>query len=471
MTKADLSRYILYRWRYYIGYSLIGIALLGLLAVSIFFVPGALTSAEEQTIIRSAEISPAKLLTDAPVNAPFYLLSYASLSLLGVGLLGIKLPALLLALATAVSMFVLLRRWFSPGIAVLASLIAITTGQFLFLAQLGATSVLYIFWPTVLLLLGTIIAKRPRFGIFWKVLFFVAAALSLYTPLSIYVLIAIASTALLHPHLRFIVKRLSRPRVLLGIVAAAIILTPLFISLFATPSMLFTLLGLPAEWPPIVDNLSTLSAQYFGFMTLGTGPVMLPVFGLASMMIIIYGLYRIIRTRATVQSHLILIWLVCLLPVLVINPLFVSIMFVPLLLLLATGLESILRRWYRLFPVNPYARVAGLLPLVVLVGAMVLFGLERFGYGYRYAPATVHNFSRAVLDRPRDTTTLLVHSDEASLYAAIARFDTHLTIITTVPEDGKFATTAKARQPNLLPVGLVTNGRTSDAVEFYLYER
>ncbi len=48
-------------------------------------------------------------------------------------------------------------------------------------------------------------------------------------------------------------------------------------------------------------------------------------------------------------------------PVILINPIFTSVTFVPIVLLLAAGLTSLIGYWYRLFPRNPYARVAGLI--------------------------------------------------------------------------------------------------------------
>ncbi|HRQ86905.1 MAG TPA: hypothetical protein PLY16_02230, partial [Candidatus Saccharibacteria bacterium] len=69
-------------------------------------------------------------------------------------------------------------------------------------------------------------------------------------------------------------------------------------------------------------------------------------------------------------------------PVLLLNPSFTTVSFLPSVLMLAAGLTSLIGYWYRLFPLNPYARVAGLIPIVVLVGTLIFSGLERYFYGY-----------------------------------------------------------------------------------------
>lgn len=469
MSKFTIANSVMYRWRYQIGYGVMIISLIGLLYVAAFLIPGAISSGAEQSIIAASRLSFDTLLQHSLINMPFYLLQDASLSLFGVTLLGIKLPTLLLALTTAICMALLLRRWFSGGIAVLASILVIATGQFLFLAQSGSIGILYLFWPTLLLLFATLVANRARFHGVWKIAFFVSAALSLYTPLSIYVLIAMGSAVLIHPHLRHIIRKLPRWRIIAGIAIALGIVAPLVYTIVREPSIGLTLLGIPAQWPDIFANLQTLFSQYFGFMTLGTGSILLPIFGLASMLIILYGFARLVKSYETVQSHVVLAWVILLLPVLIVNPTYVSIMFVPLFLLLASGLEGILRRWYKLFPKNPYARVTGLIPLVILVSSMVLFGLERYAYAYRYSPDTVHNFSRDILIMP-DVPTLVVAPQEKTLYTAVAAYKNGLSITTKRPASGVYASTANAYDASTTPSGIITSARSQNGARFYIYK-
>lgn len=473
MKTIDFSSFFIYKWRYYVGYTLLGLILIGGLVFSSFYVPGGLTADEVKAVVTSDALTPMQLLGNSPAHAPYYLLQHVSLWLFGVTLVGVKLPSLILGVLTAVGMVLLLRRWFSPGIAMLTAIVAVATGQFLFLAQHGFVGILYLFWPTMLLLLGTIAANKSKYGVIWKVLFFITAALSLYSPLSIYVLIALGSAVLLHPHLRYLIKRLSRVKILIGALVGLALAVPLGWTIIQHPLHGLTLLGIPSEMPNIVDNLRTLAQQYFNFTSVGTNSLMTPVFGLGSTLIILYGLYRLIRTRNTVQSYVILTWLGLLLPILVLNPLFTSITFVPLLLLLATGLEGILRTWYGLFPRNPYARVAGLLPIVILTSSLVLFGLERYAFGYTYSPTTVRHFSRDIILLPKDTRTLKVGTDEQAFYAVVAKHRKDLTVTTTTPKDTAYVATRAAKDNKKVPIKVIVDHTYAAPApdRFYLYDK
>ncbi|MCD8561607.1 glycosyltransferase family 39 protein [Candidatus Saccharibacteria bacterium] len=162
MATVDFSKYFLYRWRYVIGYTAIGLLLAGLLIFSGLFLPGGLSEAEMAATVQSASLSlsdPSTLITP---NLPYYGFQAIIFSMFGISTFTIKLPSLILALLSALGFIALLRRWFTPNIAVLASFIAVTTGQFLFIAQTGTPSILYIFWPVALLLLGTQITRVKR---------------------------------------------------------------------------------------------------------------------------------------------------------------------------------------------------------------------------------------------------------------------------------------------------------------------
>ena len=218
MATRDFSKYFLYRWRYVIGYSLIGLLLAGLLLFAGLFLPGGLSEQEMVSVVRSQALTLSNPESLAIQNLPYYSFQAAIFAVFGITIFTIKLPSLILGLLSAVGFILLLRRWFKPNIAVLASLIAISTGQFLFISQLGTPSILYIFWPIALLLLGTQITRVKKLRLLWKVLFAITAALSLYTPLSIYPLLAILLAIVFHPHLRATVRRLKPAR--LAIVVA-----------------------------------------------------------------------------------------------------------------------------------------------------------------------------------------------------------------------------------------------------------
>lgn len=472
MATRDFSTYTLYRWRYVIGYSLIGLALAGLLLFAGLFLPGALSEAEIKASIVSSSLSFQNPDTLAVANLPYYLLQAGVFSLFGMSIFTIKLPSLILGLFTAVGFILLLRRWFKSNIAVLASLIAISTGQFLFIAQSGTASILYLFWPIALLWLGTQVTREKKFRFLWKILFAIVAALSLYTPLGIYPLVAIVLAIALHPHLRAVLRRLSRLR--LAIVGAIfiILVAPLVYFIVKDPGLGISLLGIPSSWPDFGANAITVLKQYFLFWQPSNTAVMTPVFGLGTAMLIALGSYRLIRTADTTRSYLIIIWILCLIPVLLVNPGFTSVTYVPSVLMIAAGLMSLISYWYRLFPRNPYARISGLIPIVALVGVLILSGLARYIYGYHYSPTIAPLFTKDLALLPKDTKELVVSNDEKPFYEAVAKYMPELTVVDT-PSGAIYTTTRNARvTKNGSEVGrIVTNSRAADADRFYIYQK
>jgi len=474
MAARDITNFFIYRWRYIVGYSIIALILAGLLVFAGLFVPGGISPEEMRATVRTDSIAFSDPSTLAISSLPYYLLQRFIFHFFGIYDFTIKLPSLIIALFSAVGLILLLRRWFKPNIAVLTSLIAITTGQFLFVAQNGSAGIIYIFWPILLLALGTQVTRAKKGRLFWKISFAAAAALSLYTPLSIYPLIAIALAVALHPHLRSIVRRLSKAKVAASVITAGIILAPLVYLIILKPQFGLTLLGAPAVWPPdLAANAMTLLKQFFLFWEPSTTTLMTPVFGLGSILIIFLGIYRLILTRDTTRSYLIILWILCLIPVQLINPLFTSVTFVPSVLLLAAGLTSLITYWYRLFPLNPYARIAGLIPIVILVVTLIGSGLDRYIYGYHYSPSTAVNFSNDLKLIPKDTKNLVVGEDELAFYQAVSHHRDSLTVSTT-PKSDAFVATRKARAsitPGYDIVKITTTTYSNDSDRLYTYKK
>lgn len=474
MAAKDITNFFIYRWRYIAGYSAIALLLAGLLLFAGLYVPGGLSPEEMRATVRSDALSFSDASTFSITSLPYYLLQAGFFHFFGVHDLTIKAPSLIFALLSAIGLIILLRRWFKPNIAVLTSLIAITTGQFLFIAQSGTPSILYVFWPIALLLLGTQVTRTKKRRFIWKLLFAAAAALSLYTPLSIYPLIAVVLAISLHPHLRAIVRRLSRVRVAISASLAALILAPLGYLIVLTPRLGLSLLGVPTlSTPNIPENLITLLRQFFLFWEPSTTTLMTPVFGIGSVLIIGLGIYRLIRTSDTTKSYLIIIWALLLLPILVLNPTFTSVTFVPSVLLLAAGLTSLIAHWYRLFPLNPYARIAGLIPIVILVATLIGSGLDRYVYGYHYSPTTATNFSKDLSLIPDDTKKMVVAKDELPFYQAVANHRDSL-LVTTVPQSDEFTATRAARNSvkgDYEVAKIITTSYSNNSDRLYIYKK
>jgi hypothetical protein len=478
--KAHITEYLLYRKRHLLGYSVIALAIVGLLIVAGLFIPGGLSQAETQSVVTSSALSIDTFDASAVVDLPYHVLQRISIDTLGVTNLSIKLPSLLIGALSVFGMIVLLRMWFRHNVAITATILIVTTGQFLFFAQSGTPNILYIFWTTWLLVAALKVSRSTRFITLWKIALFGIAALSLYTPLSIYILVALASAMILHPRLRFIIRKLSKWKLALAIASSFVLLAPLIYTIIRQPSVAMTLLGIPERWPDIWSNILQLLRQHLDFISQSSGELMLPVYGLGSVILIGLGVLHLFTTKYTARSYIIISWVTLLIPVLAVNPSFMSATFVPALLLMAMGIHTLLRNWYQLFPRNPYARVAGLIPLAVLISGMVLSGVNRYTYGYLYDPNTASHFSKdlRIMNRifaqpDRGNTTLIVTKQEANFYIVVAKHQKNVSVNPpqTTPSDtiivshDAFAASDQQEPPS----AILTDGSARNADRFYVY--
>ncbi len=481
MARFKISDFWTYRLRYHIGYGLIVITFITLLIAAGLYVPGGLSTTETKDFVRTAAMDLQNTQTLAIPNVPFFAVQRLSMDLFGASTFAFKLPALICAFVTGIGAVLLLRRWFRANIAVLATVIMITTGQFLYIAQSGAASITYVMWSVWLLLIATMITSSVRHKRLWKMLFFIAMPLSLYTPMSIYLVLAIVSAGLLHPHVRYVVKKMSRVQLVLLPLLSLLIVAPLGWLIYQYPRLGLDLLGAPASWPPdLLENLRIVFQQYFNFIHPSSGNLMTPVLDLGSMVLIALGLWQLYTIRYTARSYTLTAWIIILIPVLLINPTFTSVTFVPLLLVLASGLSYLLRAWYELFPRNPYARFVGVVPLTILVGGLVMSGLYRYFDGYRYDPITATSFNhdlslynKNVLGK--NITRIVVSPEERPFYEAVARYNTRTRIIvlTKAPEKpGEYAATrAVHNNISALPTRIITTAASEDSDRFYIYKQ
>lgn len=463
----------IYRYRYFLGYATIIILLLYALTTFSFSSPGGISDAEKQSVIETSTLKATNLATINVIDLPYRILQHLMMITFGVSTFTIKFPSVVIAFCTAIGTIILLKRWFHRHIAVLAGLIALTTSEFLFLTQDGTPNILYVFWSVWLLLFGTYIAKKVKFLFMAKVFFFIGLAVSLYTPLSFYTLLALAITAFLHPHLRYLLKQLPKGKLIWAFILGAIALIPLGIKTFTDPSAILTLLGIPTAMPDLIGNLRQLSQTFFGFLTPSIAGVMTPFFGLGSMFLIILGLYRLIKTRASTQSYLLLTWIIILTPIIILNPDKAIVTFLASTLLLATGLDYLIDYWYSLFPRNPYARIAGIIPLIVLVSTLVWSGFERYTYGYHYSPQIYSYFSEDLSLLKNRDVQLVVADHEKEFYDAVKVYHRNLDVQTKPYSELVTATheVDKSLLNDYQIQKILTNSAQNDSDRLYIYKK
>lgn len=489
MVREKINKIVLYRFRYPLAYGVFAVALATMLLVAGFYLPGGLLAGEMKSAIISDNLSFAQLFNLQPdqlIYLPYRLLQAVSISLLGISVIGIKLPSILLGFVSALGILYLLSLWYHRNVAIVTAIVAVTTNQFLLSSQAGQAGVVYIFLTTMILVAASMVARKSAYAKLWVLAGFALAAISLYMPLNVYTLVALLLTALIHPHARHLLLRQAPKSIIaLGTVLFLVISSPLIIGIVKDPGIIRTLLGFSESITNFGTNASSLVRNYSSFAEPTTGTVIVPVYGLAMVLLILLGLYRLFSAKYTAKSYILSFWLLLLVPLVCLNPSFVSITFVPVVLLVALAVDYLIRSWYRLFPRNPYARIFGLLPLAVLVVGLVVSSVDRYVYGLHYDRAVydIYSYDLQILSQElstldaSDSVQLIVAPDNVAFYQSFARHQRYvkqLNVSTSTAEASiaPIAIVERSMKSSIskIPSDILVTRTASDADRFYLYK-
>lgn len=478
-----VTDFFIYKWRYPLGYLFIAGLLVMMVGIAVFSTPGGLRAGEMEATVKSAALSVESLDTSMVINLPYHVLQRGIFMFFGITTFTIKLPSLILGTLTIVGIYFLTRIWFRRNIAVLTTILAATSTQFLFLVQDGTAGIMYSFVAVWLLLSGTLVTRGYLFNTFWKVVAGVLLASALYMPLGVYLVITVAVTSALHPHIRYIIKHIPRLRLALAIGFGAVFVTPLVYACIVDPATLRTLLGINnlADFS-LMRHINDMWAAFAGFLTLPTGYILTPLYSLGLVVLMTIGLVRVWLQRHTARSYIVLILGGMLLPFVFLDPTQAGSVFVLAVILMGYGVTHLISSWYKLFPRNPYARVAGLIPMTILILGMVYSGVIRYTHNYTYNPDVLayYNDDLKLLDGTlakfdkKDTPIMLMTSpDEFAFYNVVAHYDGRFAATTDIGTRTRFIVTRAAhtaeRQKGTIAT-IVANSRAEAADRFYIYK-
>lgn len=471
-----------YRWRYVLGYSLLGLTLLAVLLIAILYAPGGLTQSEIDMVAKTNRLMSGDIAID---NIPFHALQAGIFLLFGVSIITVKLPAALTALTAVIALLFLLRRWFKPNITILSMSIMFATGQFIYLAQSFTPGIVYILMSALILLFASLVMQCAKFTNLWRSLLAASVALSLFTPLFWYIDAGLSIVALLHPYTRYalVSKKYRRHWIIPSLIFLAIT-APLAYLCWQNPGLIQALSGAPIMEGDLLFNLKAFAKTYFWpAPTIINGQV-LPAIDISALVLIILGAMVTLRRWHTARAYVIGAWLVASMPLLMVIPRLQMIITVPMFILLATGVETLLHEWYKLFPKNPYARTTGLTFMVILIGLMTIGGANRYVHSYHDLPDAMHAHSidlriinSKLRQNPENTLYLVVSSEELPVFEALSRGKDQLTASSELPSEStqNLVISRTSKSQLQLPqraqlTEILTNSRTLDADRFYVYK-
>ncbi|MGB4762174.1 MAG: glycosyltransferase family 39 protein [Candidatus Saccharimonas sp.] len=481
--KTRVTDLFLYRWRYRLGYvfvTLVGITVITLTAT---LVPAALREGEIQSAITSGALSIKSLAPSMVIDWPYHVLQRGSFMLFGVTTLSIKLPSLVIGFFTVIGIFMLVRSWFRRNIAIIVTILAVTMTPFLFMIQDGTSIISFTALTIWLLVAGTYVTRGAMFGTFWKVLGCVLLAMSLYTPLGVYLTIALIITASLHPHIRYVIRRIAKPRLILAVVLGLLSIAPLVYAIYLDHTVAARIFGIPSGGIDIGANLVTAGQSLFGFFSTSDTFMLRPIFSLPITLLMLIGIYKLLTVKYTARSYVVLILGAVLSIIVVINPAYVFNLFPIAVLIVAMGITTLIVDWYKLFPRNPYARIAGLVPLAVLVVGLAFSGTTQYVNSYLYNPNILahYTYDLKLLNQTLGRYTskeapiqLIASEHERSFYDLVAHYDGrfHVTIDYLSRAETSLVTreVRHAHLSTLEPSLIITSKQANEADRFYLYK-
>ena len=480
-----VTDYWLYRHRYALGYSLGLLLITVTLTYATLFVPGGIRAAEQATSVASGQLAFTEFNPETVINLPYHILQRGVFAVVGIDVLSIKIISLVMGVTAVVGLYLLIREWFRNNVAQITTVIVATLPAFVFIAQDGTPTIYAIAVSIWLLLSATYVSRRRDPQLTWKIIFFCLLGLNLYTPLGVYLNIALVSTIIFHPHIRHSTRMLNPNRIAIASAMLLVILAPLLYSLVSQPQIGMTLIGLPSEMPDFAANGKLLLDSFASFSG-SSGGLIHPIFPIGVLVIIAIGMFRFLQVKYTARSYIVWIWAIVLLPLIAINPEY-AILTLPLAaLMIAMGINTLIAEWYKLFPLNPYARVFGLIPLGVIIAGVVFSGMTHYYHAYLYAPGVADQFNddvrmvKKVVERAGATSeqqiVLGVDKSDLDFYKLVASYDGRFTVTSDLSNAplphiaaNSYEGSSSSARGELTYIAV--NRFSQDSDRFYLYEQ
>ncbi len=398
MSRLVISKLFLYRYRFVIGYIVLGLAFLFLIFFLPVISPSGLSDLERQSAVQSYNLHFSSVTSGDLVDLPYHILQKLSILSFGLTSYAIKLPSIIVGLALGFLLILLLNRWFKSNVALLASILTVLSTPFLYLAGSGTPLIMLVFWPTLLLWLGSKIQGEKAPKPLWCFAFALALLLAIYTPHLIYLVVFIIIFALWNPHLRFTIKSLPKfPLVLMALILIAGIGVWATNIVSSSTVALTLFFGENFSINHFLDNIKTGFAPFFSWEQPLEGVYLSPLVGLSSLALALIGLFSTRRGFFASRNAIASCFIVFSVALAGLVPDSSLLMVLPISILTAHGLRYILEKWYGLFPENPYARIFAIFPLSILLALMIVPSLLHYVYGYRYTPAVANQFSNDLM--------------------------------------------------------------------------
>ena len=478
MKKHRISSLFLYKHRWALGFGLLGIIFIALIFLIPLLSPNGISEAEMRSAVNSVAINRESIFSGEIVDLPYHALQKASIKFLGLSAYSIKLPSIAIGLFLGLLLILLLNRWFKNNVALISSILTVVSAPFLYLVGTGTPLIMLVFWPTLLLWLGSKIqgVKKPRASFCF--LFALALFVSVFTPYMLYLAIFIFVYAIVHPHLRFTIKSLPTVPFILAVILALSGFAFIGYNIFKVPETLTALLFAPGfELKDFLDNLKNGFLPFFSWTGSVTSTLLSPMLGLASVALAITGLISTTKGFFASRNSIASLFIIFTVLLTGINPDCAILVILPFAILTAHGVRYILEKWYGLFPENPYARIFAIFPVGLLIGILLASSTFHYIFGYRYNPAVANEFQNdlsLVYENVEPDTTLLVPGGTLDYDFYHILEETAGYQVKTAPEGSEKAIATLGKWPEKLDdydlYRIITSPKSTNSDRIYIYK-
>jgi len=285
----------------------------------------------------------------------------------------------------------LLRKWHTPRIATLTSILFATSSYSLHMGRYSfAASALMLIAPS-LLLFGTWLKSKKNVR---KIIVIgPAIAFCLYIP-GLYLIIAILGI-IFWQRLLLAVQHMKRRDLYLGMCLTGIALLPLLISTVQNLSSLKSLSGfdklLTGNSREALDAILQLPIDLFYAAEIDayrwlTGT---PILDIASLVLLALGIYAYVRGEHPLRMRLLGLGILATSLLVALSSQLNYALLIPLLyIVIGNGIAYLLQTWFTVFPRNPAARRTGIITISVLIVAISAFQTYRYFIVWPNTPET-----------------------------------------------------------------------------------
>ncbi len=375
---------------------LVGLLTLVIIAGTLGYRLGNLTpglSLNEVSYIHSAQSG--KQIIANPVFAPHKVLTYSLIKLKLTKPIYLRSVSALMGLLTVLSGFFIIRRWHSRKIALLSSLLLLSSSWLLQTTRLATPEACFLLVLPLLWLASWMYStSNRRLALF---LLFLSASTAIYIPGFIWLILLLVMW-----QRKSIANELSQVSVwfslLLGLMVLAVI-SPLVWASWHNIQVLITIVGLPQQ-------LSTLKHFPFNLVRLASALVWrsqpdatnhlanLPILDAFSALLVALGVYAARFSWRLTRAKLMLSCFVMLFLLVGLGGSVSSAVLLPIIyLVMAAGLAFLLAQWFKVFPRNPLARFVGVVLLSLTVAVTSYYHISRYYIAWSQAPETRHSFN------------------------------------------------------------------------------